>query len=173
MKNRCNYTGAESVQPLLLLRESQKKMMQVEMSCMAQVIKELYYQDDLKMSDETRQRRMGELIHKLLGGPDGPGDLQKKMDRTMDGILQRLQEDFPQLGWQEILMFSYAAAGFSSELSYHLAGLSCSNAASVARSRLKRTIQYSHSPHKQEYLSLLPAKGCRIGEEVLSLHNLK
>ena len=157
------YKDAKDVQPLLLLRDSQRKIIQAELACMAIFITELYYQQDLKMGDETRRRRMRELIQKELGGPEGPGRLQIKMNREMDGILDRFQADFPQLSWQDVLVLSYSAARLSNDLSYHLAGLTCGNNVSSIRSRLRRIISYSHSPYKEEYLSLLPEKGCRIG----------
>ena len=59
------------------------------------------------------------------------------------------------------------------DLSARLAGLSGARAVSVLKSRLRERILRSGSPYTEEYLVLLPLKGCRFGEEMLYLHNLK
>ena len=91
----------------------------------------------------------------------------------MHGILSRLKQDFPTLHGKSILVFSYSAAGFTNQFSAKLAGLGGPEDASRIKTRLRERIGASDSPYKKEYLALLPRKGCRFGEEMLYLHDLK
>lgn len=129
--------------------------------------------EDLRYTDTFRQQKCLDKLRELLGGPDGPGLLQDRMNREMDGILDRLMAEFPNLRWKDVLIFSHSAAGFTNDLSARLAGFGSPVSVSVVRSRLRERIGRSSSAHAQEYLALLPRKGCRFGEEMLYLHNLK
>ena len=129
--------------------------------------------EDLQYTDAFRRQKCLEKLRELLGGPEGPGLLQKRMNQEMDGILDRLKDEFPDLRWKELLIFSHSAAGFTNDLSARLAGLRSPVSVSVVRSRLRERIGISGSPNAQTYLALLPRKGCRFGEEMLYLHNLK
>ena len=112
-------------------------------------------------------------LYRILGGPTGPGLLQEKMEHHMHGILSRLKSDFPALSWKSIRVFSYSAAGFTNEFTAALLGLSSAAHASLLKTRLRERIEASDSPYKQEYLALLPRKGCRTGEELHYLNDPK
>lgn len=155
------------------LRFYQKKRMNQETVNLAIFAACWFQTEDLQYIDRFRQQKCLEKLRELLGGPERPGLLQKKMNREMDGVLDRLKADFPNLRYLEQLIFSHAAAGLTNDLSARLAGLSCARAVSVLKTRLREKILLSNSPYTEEYLVLLPPKGCRFGEEMLYLHNLK
>ena len=160
------------INPILRTRKLQRVALHREMAGLAYFITELYRIEDRQYKENERNRQLDKLIQNLLGGPDGLGWLQAVQNKTMDGILDRLREDMPDIRREELLIFSYSAAGFNNTLSYHLAGLSCENAVSTLRTRLRDRIILLKTPYKAEYLALLPEKGCRIGEEMLYLHDL-
>ena len=137
-------------------------------------VAELYYQKGLHhLSAEMREARARKFVQVLLGGPDGLGVLQYVLEARTGGILRSLKEDFPVLSGRALLVFSYTAAGLPNRLVRHLADVSCENAVSVIRTRLRNRIESSHAARKAEYLELLSKKGCRFGEEMLYLHDTK
>lgn len=138
---------------------------------MAVILTEWFYEEDLQLKAEYREQRFREFIADMLGSREQWGALQYTLNHVTDGILDRLEHDFPRFSPEQVLIFSYSAVGFTNELSAKLAGLSCSNYVSVMKSRMRTAIQYSRSPYKEEYLVMLPEKSCRIGEEMLYLHN--
>ena len=129
--------------------------------------------EEMHYTDEYRRKRCTEMLEHLLGSRNKTGLLQEKMEREMHGILSRLHSDFPTLSRKSILVFSYSAAGFTNAFTAKLLGLRCPADASRLKTRLRERIEASDSPYKKEYLALLPRKGCRIGEEMLYLHDLK
>lgn len=155
------------------IRFAQKKRMNQETVTLAIFAARWFEAEDLQYMDSFRRQKCLEKLRELLGGPEKPGLLQEKMNQVMDGVLDRLKADFPKLRHQELLIFTYAAAGLTNDLSARLAGLSSARAVSVLKCRLRERIRLSGSPYTEEYLVLLPLKGCRFGEEMLYLHNLK
>ncbi len=129
--------------------------------------------EEMRYTDLYRQERCMDVLHQLLGGPVQSGWLQIKMNREMNGILDRLRADLPLIRHDEILILSYSACGFTNEMCAHLAGLSSASQASVVRSRLREKIKKLDSEFTDEYLSLLPRKACRYGEEMQFLHDRK
>ncbi len=154
-------------------RKLQSVFMHHELVNLAVFANEWMLAEEMHFTDAYRRERCMDTLYKLLGGPKGPGLLQEKMEHHMHGILSRLKSDFPTLSWKSIRVFSYSAAGFTNEFTAALLGLSSAAYASLLRARLRERIETSDSPYKQEYLALLPRKGCRIGEEMLYLHDLK
>ena len=129
-------------------------------------VKDLHYENV-----ESREKRMNELLRLILGGPDGTGLLQDLVDAKTGGLITSLREDFPTIRMEELLVFSYSAVGFNNDITFRLIGVSCKNSVSVIRTRLRYKIIRRHSKRKDEYLALLPKKGCRIGKEMLSLQD--
>lgn len=153
-------------------RKLQQITMHREILNLSFFLSELILIEEMQYTETERKKKLNQLIQRTLGGPDGPGMLQQMQNAKMDRILDRLREDMPDIKREELLVFSYTIAGFNNTLSYHLAGLSCENAVSTMRTRLRSRIILLKTPYKAEYLALLPEKGCRIGEDVLYLHNL-
>jgi hypothetical protein len=135
------------------------------MACLSPILTEWFWQkDDMK---EAKPYQDPEFLHQrwvkqrflLLGGPGyGPGALQKKMDKEMNNVLQRLRADIPYLPEKDFFAYTYFVAGFDNSLVAHLIGLPSPKAASAVKSRLKDEFLRLNSPHKFEYLDLLPAK---------------
>ena len=172
MRDKKTVRGPQDSAVSLWNRAAQRRQIHQELACLAVFVSELKYQEETGMGLETRERRSQELLCRMLGSMEGPGELQRRLNSSMNNILVRLTEDYPKLSWQEVLVFSYTVAGLPNELIRHMAQLSCNNAVSVMKSRLRSMITYSRSQNKEEYLSLLHTKSCRIGEEMLYLHNL-
>lgn len=152
-------------------RKLQSVFMHHELVNLAVFAHEWILAEEMHFTDAYRRERCMEALYRILGGPTGPGLLQKKMDREMHGILSRLKSDFPALSWKSIRVFSYSAAGFTNEFTAKLLGLSSAAHASLLKTRLRDRIQESDSPYKKEYLALLPRKGCRVGEELQYLQD--
>ena len=144
-----------------------------ELVCLALFASQWMDAEEMHYTDAYRRKRCMGLLHQLLGSVKAPGLLQEKMNREMHGILNRLHQEFPTLSKKSILVFSYSAAGFTNDFTAKLAGLGGPEDASRIKTRLRARIEASDSPNKKEYLALLPRKGCRIGEEMLYLHDLK
>ena len=146
-------------------RRKQRTRMQEELAPLTPFLAEWYWQN-AEMKDakpyqdpEFRLMRWKKGKNHLLGGPEfGYGELQKKMDREMDGVLKRLRADMPFLPNREFYAFTYFAAGFDNDLVAHLAGLSSAKEASMLKSRLKDAFLRLNSPSKFEYLELLPPR---------------
>ena len=155
------------------LRRAQRRRMNEETVYLSIFLARWFLMEEMCYTDEYRRKKCMETLREMLGGPEGPGLLQQRINEVMDGILDRLQADFPDLHTVELLVFSYSMAGFTNNLSARLAGLRRDNAVSVIRNRLRSRIRRSGSPYMEEYLTLLPHKGCRFGREMLYLHNLK
>jgi len=129
--------------------------------------------EEMLYTDQYRIKRCMEVLHQLLGGPNQSGLLQIKMNREMNGILDRLYADMPLIRHDEILILSYSACGFTNDMSAHLAGLDSACDASVIRCRLREKILKLESDYTDEYLSLLPRKACRYGREMLFMNDRK
>ena len=156
-----------------VVRHRQKRRINEEVVLLSIFAAEWFLAEEMHYTDDYRRKKCLEKLREIFGGPEKSGYLQKRMNRKMDGILDRLRADFKDLKHVEVLIFCFAAAGLTRDLSARLAGLSSARAASVIKSRIRERILLSDSPHAQEYLALLPKKGCRFGEEMLYLHNLK
>lgn len=154
-------------------REAQRVFMHHETVCLAVFACRWFQAEEMQYTDQYRQERCMDVLHQLLGGPVQSGWLQIKMNRQMNGIFERLCADMPLIRHEEILILSYSACGFTNEMSAHLAGLSSANCVSVIRCRLREKIQKLDSAYTEEYLSLLPRRTCRIGEEMLYLSDRK
>lgn len=150
---------------VLKARREQRTRMQQELACLSPFLTEWFWQHE-EMKDAKPYQDPDFLIYRwkkgrfnLLGGPGfGYGELQKKMDREMDGILKRLKADMPYLSERDFFAYSYFAAGFDNALVAHLAGLPSANDAAVLKSRLKDAFLKLNSPSKFEYLELLPPR---------------
>lgn len=146
-------------------RLDQRAQIEQELACLAPFLSEWFWQnDEMKEAKPYQDReflrhRWEKGRYRLLGGPEfGYGELQKKMDQEMDGILQRLRADMPYLTDREFYAYTYFVAGFDNALVAHLAGISSAKAASALKSWLKGEFLKLNSPYKFEYLALLPPK---------------
>lgn len=117
-------------------------------------------------------RRVKAFLRELLGGPDGWGIHQRDFNAQSGGVLSRLKRDLPELSDKQLLLFSYTAAGFNNKLMCALLELSGEGSVSVMHSRLRARILKLDSPFRDEYLTYIPRKTCRIGQELLYLYNL-
>lgn len=129
-------------------------------------VKDLHYRNV-----KNRDEKMKELLRIILGGPQGTGLLQDLVDAKTGGLISSLKKDFPAIRIEELLVFSYTAVGLSNDITFRLIGVSCKNSVSVIRTRLRQRIIWKHPLRKDEYLALMPKKGCRIGKEMLSLQD--
>jgi hypothetical protein len=150
---------------VLKARREQRTRMQQELACLTPFLTEWFWQNEEMKEAKPYQDpefltyRWQKGRYYLLGGPGfGYGELQKKMDREMDGILKRLKADMPFLPESDFFAFSYFAAGFDNALVAHLAGLSSAKDASMLKTRLKDAFLKLNSPSKFEYLELLPPR---------------
>lgn len=151
--------------PILRTRKLQQVSMHRELVNLAVFLTQYFLIEEMHYTEAEHERKISQLVQQILGGPDSLGLLQEMQNKKMDRILDRLREDMPDIKHEEVLVFSYALAGFTNTLSYHLAGMSCENAVSTLKGRLRSRIILLRSPHKAEYLALLPERACRIGEE--------
>lgn len=159
---------------LLLERARQRALIHHQLVFLAIFCTDWYTAEELQLLDSTRKDFCESSLYGIVGGPGAlHSRLERMLNRNMDNILERLKSDFPDLRDDEYLVFCYSAAGLSNRLIHYLAHLSCDNAASVIKSRLRERIFNSESAYKEEYLALLPKKGCRFGEEMLYLHDSK
>lgn len=154
-------------------RKLQSVFMHHELAALAVFACQWMEAEEMHYTDAYRRRRCMEVLQSLLGGPEAPGMLQKKMEQQMHGILSRLKADFPTLHWKSILVFSYSAAGFTNNFAAKMLGLRSAADTSRIKTRLRQRIEASDSPYKKEYLALLPRKACRMGEELQYLNDIR
>ena len=133
---------------------------------------ELQIQEENRYTDSISSRRTKECLHELLGGPEEWGILQREMDAESGGILTRLKREMPELSAKELLLFSYVHAGFTNKVMCRLLELRDQQAVSLMHCRLRDKIERLETPSRAEYLDFLPQRACRIGQEMLYLHNL-
>lgn len=164
MKKNLETTPKRSAS-LIKERRAQRTRMQEELACLAPFLTEWFWQnEDMKdakpyQDPDFLMLRWKKGRNKLLGAPGyGYGELQKKMDREMNGILESLKKDMPFLPDREFYAFSYYAAGFDNALVAHLAGLSSATEAAMLKNRLKDAFLKLNSERKFEYLELLPLR---------------
>ena len=150
---------------LLRMRKLQRIRLHEELSALARLLGEWYWQnEEMKealpyQNPEYRRQRMEREVSRILGNPEhGYGTLQQRLNQDMDNILERLQADLPHLSQQEIFAFSYFVAGFDNALVAHLSALPSATAASALKNKLKDEFLKLRSPNKFEYLELLPAQ---------------
>ena len=127
---------------------------------------EWFQAEERRLSDNERVKICSGHIAYLLGAPGKRGLLQNIMNRSMDGILDRLKQEYPKMRAIELYIFSLSAAGFSIPLIRYLSGLRDEHAVSVVKNRLRKRLFISTSKSKWEYLSLVPRESCRIGKEI-------
>lgn len=171
------HKGRRKQPPVAQLRETQCVQMHNELACSALLLTEHYWQWDMRnipyfQDPEYLCLRNRRLRNDLLGSPEtGYGLLQVKMNRHMDGVMDRLHYHFPHWEMEKRLLFSYYSAGFTNYLVQHLLGLSTDNSPSVIKSRMRDEIERLNRDDREEYLALLPQRCCRLGEE-LNYYNI-
>ena len=148
---------------VLKARQEQRTKMQEDLSYLTPFLEEWFWQnEEMKnarpyQNSEFRKQRWKKGRNDLLGSPDsGYGELQKRMDKEMDGILLSLKKDMPSLAERDFFAYTYFAAGFDNTLVAHLVGLSSAQDAAALKNHFKDTFLKMNSERKFEYLELLP-----------------
>ena len=148
---------------LLELRAKERIHIREEIFLLACFMEEWYWQNrEMKNRREYRDpeyllKRWESIRHKILGGPGyGNGYLQDKINMSMENILVRFKEDLPFLRDTDYFAYSYFLAGFDNRMVAYLLGLESAKIASAVKGKLKYEFMISHSPHKFEYMAVLP-----------------
>ena len=136
------------------------------------LLTELIIQKENKYTDAVRNRRTRALVQELLGSTEERGILQRVFNAETANILTRIKKDLPDLTEKHLLLISYTAAGFTNKIIAALLDMKDEHAVSVMRYRLRSRIKTLDSPFREEYLEFIPRRACRIGQEMLYLHNL-
>ncbi len=108
-----------------------------------------------KLTDHERVVQTGFLLRRVSGGNDGMGTLVKDINRQFDNVLVHLEDDFPNLGPADFKLFCYLTVGFDNDLIAELLGLSGKNPLYLRKTRLKKRLKESRSPHRDLYLALI------------------
>ena len=145
--------------------KEQKNRMKKELSVASAFLTEWFWQNvDMKNAipfqdpDYLRQRWKRE-FYKQLGAPSyGYGELQKRMDKEMDGVLKRLRAEDIKLTDNDFYAFSYTAAGLDNVLIAHLLEIPKPQDVALLKHHLKNTFLRLKSPYKFEYLALLASR---------------
>ena len=160
---RTKAKAPREIAPILKLRNQQRKLIHEEIFLLACFMDEWYWQtQEVKVNEQYKDpefilRRWRLTRNKVLGGPGyGDGYLQRAINARMDDVLVRLRQDFPYLSDSDYFAYSYFVAGFDNRTVAHLTGLPSDKMASAVKSRLKDELLKLHSPHKFEYLEILP-----------------
>lgn len=148
---------------VLKARQERKNRMLENLSFLTPFLEEWFWQnEDMKnarpyQNSDFRKQRWKRGMNRLLGSPEsGYGELQKKMDMEMDGILLSLKKDIPSLTERDFFAYTYFAAGFDNTLVAHLTGLPSAHEAAQLKKHFKDTFLKMNSERKFEYLDLLP-----------------
>lgn len=148
---------------LLQQRCKERILIREEIFLLACFLEEWYWQNkEMKDRKEYQDpeyilKRWGKIRHKILGGPGyGNGYLQEKINMSMENILVRLKKDIPYLPDSDYFAYSYFVAGFDNRMVAYLLGLESEKIASAVKGKLKDEFLIMHSPHKFEYLEVLP-----------------
>ena len=104
---------------------------------------------------QERENKLREILADYFGNPERDGRLQCILNKAYGNILYHLKQEFPFLNRQQILIFSYYAAGLPVPLMTYLSGLSCDKAVSVLKTQMKKQLECHSSERKEEYLMLL------------------
>lgn len=166
MKNKNDYCGY-SPAGCSSWAEEQKQLHSL-FAPLASFAGEWFQAEERRLSDNERIKICTGHIAFLLGAPGKRGVLQNIMNSSMDGILDRLKQEYPKMRAMELYIFSLSASGFSIPLIRYLTGLRDEHAVSVVKNRLRRRLFISTSKSKWEYLSLVPRESRRMGKEISS-----
>ncbi len=93
---------------------------------------------------------------KKMGSEEGLQQIEEEVNRYMDGIVDRLQEEFPNFKEQDVRFLTLIFAGFSAKAICFILGLQTGNFY-VKKSRLIKKIKESEAEHKEAFLKLLQA----------------
>lgn len=160
------------LQRVLILRETQRAQMHHQLVSSALFLTEWYWQDDMRYTFQYQDHdyqllRYRRIRNQLLGSTEtGFGLLQQNMNQQMDGIFDRMHLHFPHWDMTKQLLFSYYSAGFTNFLVQHLLDMSTANSASVVKNRMRDEIERLNRDDREEYLTLLPQRSCRLGDEL-------
>ena len=90
----------------------------------------------------------------VSGGIKRKESFESIVDRHFDGIMSVFRSDFPNLSDDKYRLFCYSIAGFDPTTIALIMDVSV-DAIYMRRSRLRKLIAASNSPHKEKYLVLL------------------
>lgn len=97
------------------------------------------------------------LCIRRFGSHKRKGQLQKELDKEMDGILTSLKEDYPYLTQEDISIITYSSAGFPDYLIARFSNLSSRKIVSVRRSQLIQLLRNTDRDRREIYLAMLSA----------------
>ncbi len=159
VKARSSHVSAH----FLKLRSKERVLIREEIFLLACFMEEWYWQNrEMKDREEYKDpefilKRWKKVRHRILGGPGhGNGYLQEKINMSMDNILVRLKKDMPYILDTDYYAYSYFLAGFDNRMVAYLLELESEKMASTVKGKLKDDLLTLHSPHKFEYLEVLP-----------------
>ncbi len=93
---------------------------------------------------------------KKIGSEEGLQQIEKEVNRYMDGVVDKLREEFPSIKEQDVRFLTLIFAGFSAKAICFILGLQTGNFY-VKKSRLIKKIKESGAEHKEAFLKLLQA----------------
>ena len=156
MNTRNQGTPLQGVQ-LLRVRNAQRDAVRKEMTLLFPLLEEWMWQQDLQLREPYKTIRWKKVAQRILGGPTSPGYLQNRINRHMDGLLDRLQADL-RPDWEDRQLVCFCVIGLSHREMAAL--LHCDSVREVYRrkERLRKRIRELISPYRDEYLMMLTGR---------------
>ncbi|MDE6511119.1 MAG: hypothetical protein K2L00_03380, partial [Muribaculaceae bacterium] len=105
-----------------------------------------------KMKEAVSKRIESEI--KKIGSEEGLVAIEKEVDKYLDGIVEKLKQEYPSLKHKDIAFCSLLFAGFSTKAICFILDIQSGNFY-VRKGRLIKKITESQSLHKDEFLSRL------------------
>lgn len=165
MKKRNQGTPLRGVQ-LMRVRNAQREAVRGEMAILFPLLEEWMWQQDLNLNEPYKTRRWQKAVRRILGGPNGPGFLQNRINRHMDGLLDRMRADLPVLTWEDRQLVCFSVIGLSHAQMAALLHLEGAEAVYRRKERLRMRIRRCITPYRDEYLMVLGRKSWRMEEDL-------
>lgn len=144
----------EKDRALAAMKSEYARMYKEKFSYLAKLCETYYSTASFKEPDKRIIHQVKSMIADIGSDKNGQRRLEKMMDRDLDNIMKHFREDFPNYNEEDYRFVSYVIIGFDSVTI--MAVMQMPTAASVyaRKSRIKKVIQESSSPHKDLYLQM-------------------
>lgn len=100
-------------------------------------------------------RKMKDLMSEIIGDDKSHARFEQEVNTIFDNVMKHYREDYPGLPDNDYLFMAFIFSGFDATSISMIMNISSIGAVYMRKSRIKKTIAKSNSPHKGQFLALL------------------
>lgn len=145
----------EKGQDLLALRKEYAKMYKAQFTCIGNLCEVFLRSNNRHDSPNAVYAKVLEMLQDIIGDASGQCHFENMIDKTLNGIMARFRADFPSYSETDFRFVSYLIVGFDATLLMMIFNMPSQASVYMKKSRIKKMVEQSSSPYKQDYLTML------------------